>query len=493
MKHVNIDGHLENEYDSLEFTGDIRSDTPLPIKLGVERCKISGFRGDTLGIEHCKLSPIVRTVKNIDIKMDLSVEGRLHLIERKGNAKIQIDASGAKSLTAKGTIEADFSPCKDGVALDVRPSSSLRFELSEYQDIVNALSRTQWAIPAPLNTLHGKVFLNAEGIQKEDSRITFPISLQTELISKTQKLITEVKGSFRMGGCLPNADYALDVDSDLKDVVLDLPPLTLSEPPQLAPDPRIGSAAKYEPPKETETAPAFPWRVKLSTRESSVVRLRSNLTAKPIRLKTEMALASDAPPAGYIQLLPLELELFRRTATVKNFRATLLKERSDQTLLDIEGLLNVEYPDYSVDIKISGSSKSPRVNLQSSPPLSQREIIALLLFGEVPAGLDFDKNESIQNMDAALAERSIGLASLYFFAKTPIQSVSYNPNTKGITVRVRLGDKTVISATGTGSGPNRIGLRRRIGKNWAVSTELDLDETSQSTPMSSFLEWFTRY
>ncbi|MEZ4752597.1 MAG: translocation/assembly module TamB domain-containing protein [Bdellovibrionota bacterium] len=493
LKHVRLDGHLDNEYDSLEFTGDISADEPLPLKLGVERCKLSGFHGDTLGVEHCKLSPVVRTIKNIEVKMDLSVEGQLHLTERRGKASVQIGASGAKSLTAKGMIEADFSPCKDGVALKVKPTSALTLELSQYQDIVNTLRKTQWAIPAPLNTLSGKVLLNAEGIKAENSRIVVPVSLTTQLDSQTQQLHTEVSGTFSMGECLPNTEMALDLKSVLKEVALDLPPLSLSEPPQLAPDPRIGNASSAELPKEEEPKPSFPWHVVIRTDEKSAIRLKSNLASKPIRLKTEMDLSSSNPPSGYIEVLPLELELFRRTATVKSFRATLLKERSDETVLDIEGLLNVEYPDYSVDIKISGTSKSPRVNMQSSPPLSQREIIALLLFGEVPAGLDFDKNESIQNMDAALAERSIGLASLYFFAKTPIQSVSYNPNTKGITVRVRLGDKTVISATGTGSGPNRIGLRRRIGKHWAVSTELDLDETSQSTPMSSFLEWFTRY
>jgi hypothetical protein len=51
-----------------------------------------------------------------------------------------------------------------------------------------------------------------------------------------------------------------------------------------------------------------------------------------------------------------------------------------------------------------------------------------------------------------------------------------------------------MKLSGSGKGDQSIGLRRRLGRQWVLSTDIPLHrDANQSSAISTFLDWFNRY
>jgi hypothetical protein len=86
------------------------------------------------------------------------------------------------------------------------------------------------------------------------------------------------------------------------------------------------------------------------------------------------------------------------------------------------------------------------------------------------------------------------LASLYVFASTPIQSVLYDPTTGQVTARVSLGGGTTLNLGSNGSQLSTVGVRKRLGASWSITTAMDPSKENPGTQIvTSFLEWIHRY
>ena len=119
--------------------------------------------------------------------------------------------------------------------------------------------------------------------------------------------------------------------------------------------------------------------------------------------------------------------------------------------------------------------------------------MSVLLFGEPLETLDPDRLSSIGNAQAALADGALNLASIYALASTPIQSIGYDPQ-KGIaTMKVRLAEGTSLNVGASSSEVQEIGVRKRIGPNWTVTTQVENSAASSERSVSAFLEWALRY
>ncbi|MGK5090256.1 hypothetical protein WDW86_22130 [Bdellovibrionota bacterium FG-2] len=116
--------------------------------------------------------------------------------------------------------------------------------------------------------------------------------------------------------------------------------------------------------------------------------------------------------------------------------------------------------------------------------------VSVLLFGQPSENLEGGDKESAGNFNSALAGRSLNLVSLYLFAATPIQSFDYNPSTGIFSAKVRLGEKTTLQVGPAGSQLASVGIRKRLGKRWAITTQLEgisERETASVTAFSSGL------
>src|SRR5690606_11102980 len=112
----------------------------------------------------------------------------------------------------------------------------------------------------------------------------------------------------------------------------------------------------------------------------------------------------------------------------------------------------------------------PRLKLYSDPPLPERDIYALLIFGRSPDALDMDQRQSVEEARAAAADGAIGLLSMFYLARTPIESVGYNPQSGQFTAKVDLGRGVSLNVGAGGETEERVGLRKRLGRHWTIET-----------------------
>ena len=191
------------------------------------------------------------------------------------------------------------------------------------------------------------------------------------------------------------------------------------------------------------------WRVlllsKARSRPVEVSRGQPGVQAKPTRiriLKTTQLLyrpKRSEPRAqkplrkqrrrpdvtGWVQVGRVPVELFRRNATVQQVRVDLLPTGEQK----LNGVVGINYLDYDINVLLTGTSTQPSVKFVSDPPLSDDNIMALLLFGRAPDELDQHQKDSVSNTRAALANATLGISSLYLLASTPIESIVTIRNT----------------------------------------------------------------
>jgi hypothetical protein len=119
--------------------------------------------------------------------------------------------------------------------------------------------------------------------------------------------------------------------------------------------------------------------------------------------------------------------------------------------------------------------------------------MAVLLFGSPMEALGEDSAIAAKDTSEAVANRALGLASLYYLADTPIESVRYDPQAKIFSAKVSLGKGTSFVVGADSKQVRSVGIRKRIGKNFAVTSEIPNDVSSDKSSITGFLEWFRRY
>jgi hypothetical protein len=90
-----------------------------------------------------------------------------------------------------------------------------------------------------------------------------------------------------------------------------------------------------------------------------------------------------------------------------------------------------------------------------------------------------------------MADSAIGLVTMYYLASTPVESIGYNPETKGFTAKVKLRQGLSL-VVGTGEASQEVGLRKRIGRNWTVETTAITDDEAGKKGVA-MLRWGKRY
>lgn len=402
----------------------------------------------------------------------------------KGTLSLELEPVAAPLFRGEGhgRMEIDGEPR--------RTEFAVKLTVPSFQKLERALRGSSWAVPAPFHVLGGSLVLDAHGTWDE-RRKAVPLALETWLSSPRQRIRVRGEGEFRMER--PH----LDLDVDLADVRLQLPRLDLSEPPKIIADQRIeggipspeaGEARKAPSAKAKAEAPGMTYSIRLRT--SQPVQLSSNLARTPIPVRANLRIDHDKPPSGTVDVEAFRAELFRREAGIDHVRIELNDPPKESKL---EGKVRFEYADYLIDVFLLGTVGDPRVLLRSEPPLPEDQLVAALLFGAPLDTLDPDQINSVGSARAALTDGALSLASLYVLSSTPIQSISYDPASGIVSAKIRLAEGTSLNL---GTGTDRyqeIGIRKRLGPHWTITTELVRPAEEREHRVSAFLEWALRY
>jgi len=292
------------------------------------------------------------------------------------------------------------------------------------------------------------------------------------------------------GGRIGNVTFEFDVNFD--DVQLQLPNLKLAGLPALIPDKRILLKPGTEE-KPSEPVPVD-YVLKLHTPELRPIRILSNLTPKYVPVAVDVVMKKDdtmekAEHSGTVTIQKFPVKLFSRKATIEHLKLTLT-DPIDKSA--VEGLIYLPCIDMTIILELVGTAGEPVISLASRPPMTQNDIISTLLYGEPMNALDSDRSDSVNNMNAALANNSIALTTFLLLGSTPIQSIGYNPDTGLFTARVKLGRKTSLLMSSSETS-KELGLRRRLGKGFSIKSGYEKIDESTSGAATTYIEWSKRY
>lgn len=408
------------------------------------------------------------------------------------DAKVTLVPFEAKHLTFAGELVAKlggkYGNRDEPMTADV--TSDVQAHVPDFQALVTLLRETNLAVPAPFNVLAGKVDFAVSGSGDVlNQKVEFPVVLTSALKSLKQRVDVAINGSIITPGREPGVKTIVDLVAVPTDIILVLPNATVrTKVPSLTADKRIyDSAVDFKKAAKVPIA----YRVKIDSGLGKPIRLISNLAKDPIPLNVKLELKSNEKTDGQISVESFALNIFRKKASVDHFRMIMPAKPDDPAIID--GKISVDYVDFSVKILIVGTTQEPQIKLLSEPPRPENELISLLLFGQPMNDLDEDETRSVEGMRAAMADRAISLASMYVLASTPVQSVGYNPMTGRFLAKVRLGEGTSLNVGTDLEDYKTIGVRRRLGKKWAVETSVEQSGEKDERSGTVMFEWSNRY
>jgi hypothetical protein len=373
--------------------------------------------------------------------------------------------------------------------------SDLRVNIPQFERVVEMAQNHPWAIPEPINSLKGAIDLHVTGkgelIQQGGD---LPIVFTTRLASEGQSLNLDGQGRLSLKPIQEGFGASLDFHLLLSDVQLALPHLSVEAPPRLAPDRRIKrdlrrAMASLRKAQAAEPHPtSFTYHLQIATPPGQPLHLVSNLAKDRVPITIDLRGTDSVPFNGSVRVLSFPVELFRRTATIRHIDVHLAP---DSKASEVSGEIQVVYTDYTIRILILGLLDSPQVRFQSEPPLPEDKVLAVLLFGKTMDDLSADQASSVGSTRAAIENSALSLASMYLLASTPVESVGYDPVSHVFSAKVRLGDGTSLNIGSDMTQLNQIGIRKRLGGHWTITTYLE--HPFDAPTITAFLEWVKGY
>ncbi len=366
-----------------------------------------------------------------------------------------------------------------------------QISVDRFQPIVKRLTRTEFSIPAPFNTLDGRISCDFQGrISRMGETIYLPMKCGTELASEAQSLFVTAEGVIEKQN---DKKPLIRLNIGLNKVTFELPQLALNGTvPQIFPDKRMSKPDERVDEGDQPTPLPVELDIHITTPPERPLTLVTTLTKNPIPISFDVFLQGDiVKPTGSIAIERYDVSFLKKKAFVHHLRLLLL-ENEPQPMLD--GLVEFNNPDVKISLKLSGAINRPFYVLESQPPRASTELLSMILFGGNAQALDDENLRSVEETRAAMVDGAIGLLSMYYLASTPIDSVGYNPYTGLFRARLRVGPGLSLMVGSDLEGARQsIALRKRLTENWSFETGAETDEATQKNRGVAMFKWGRRY
>jgi hypothetical protein len=382
---------------------------------------------------------------------------------------------------------------------DIKEHTGL--QITSFQKLVRLLQPTPFSVPAPLNNLDGRMDFNSEGSFNQDGG-RLPFSFQPELSSADQHVLLTTTGALEIQHDERGYVPALDAKVLINQANLSLPRLEMSKTPKVLMDKRFvanlpkPSASLSKQALSSPLLPAgapskFHYHVEVVTNSPTAIQIASNLTKAPVPIGGTYTIDNSSPQAthGSLVLGRTPLDLLHRDWYLETMNLQLAG--GDRNT--ISGRISANSVDYDVDIIVSGPMKHPLLHFESNPPLPEEQILAVILFGKPMDTLNADQKDSVGNASSAIADAALSISSLYLLADTPIEGIGYDPERQMVTARVGLGKGTSLELGSANEQLSSVGLHRRLGREWILSSYVERDQATQDENVSARIEWVKKF
>ncbi len=368
--------------------------------------------------------------------------------------------------------------------------TNTQITLDKFQAVVNRLSKTDFYVPAPFNTLDGHIQCDVQGrIQQLGALIHLPVSCTVDLKSEAQALFVTARGLVKKE-LDKKAQIQLAVILDR--VTFEVPKLALNgKVPQIFPDKRISKVKDRATGEEEQGLPVI-LDIKITTPANRPLTLVTQLSKVPVPISFDLQITGeDMRPTGSIAIQDYQVSFLKKQAYVDHLRLIL---RPDEEPPGLDGLVIFKDPDVRISLKLSGTLDRPFYVLESQPPQAPTQLLSMILFGGNAGALDDNSLRSVEETRAAMVDGALGLLSMYYLASTPIDSVGYNPYTGLFRARVKVAQGLSLMVGSDLEGVRQsVTLRKRLTENWSFETGAETDEETKKNHGVALFKWGRRY
>ncbi len=357
-----------------------------------------------------------------------------------------------------------------------KPKLDSSLIIYRFRRITQLLDALGLVIPAPFSVLDGTVIAKANTDVQMMQKITTDLSVDLNLKSKSQQVSMNHKIQISADSHFKNV--AAIIKTNIDRIRLELPPLNpFAGLPQLKTDERIKLSKQSQPQSQMRMDLDF----NIETATDGAIELMSNLADPFIPLDIQFQKVKESEQ-GHLRIRPFKIKYLRRTVAVDDVNIDLNPTSMGDYPLTAE--MHVQQTSYKVMIHVGGTTANPSIKLSSDPDLSREDIISVLLYDhKTSQGSDA---ENVGNVQAAIADKAIGLFGIWAFASTPVKSVSYNPVTKVYEATFDIGNGVTASVGTNWDQQATLALRRRLSKRWVVTA-------SWGNVGSVVLQWEKRF
>lgn len=363
----------------------------------------------------------------------------------------------------------------------------LEIGVPDFQRLVRQFKPTSFAIPAPFSAMHGSIKLEVGDVDKNLVGASLPLKFNTDLNSPEQAILTQSNGQLEFTP--ETGALSVNGNTHIKLLKVTMPDLKILEPiPLVNYDNRIVSKEQREE-KETKTedesGTEFNWKM---TSDPGGIQIYHPILKPYAPIDVDWEVGNN--PRGQISLRPFVIDYLNRPAKVARMRFY----QDPKTLeFSYDGRLVVKKTDYTIFIDIFKVGEKTKIELTSSPPLNEDDIVSVLLFNDVTSALDQDQSSSVGSTRSAIANRALGLFSILALSSTPIEAVNYNAATGVYSARVRLASGLTATVGTNWDQTQEVALRKRLGRNFVLSTVLQSPSGDSEDTQKTMLEWFRRF
>ncbi len=453
------------------------------------------FPADLFFVDKDMRPPLEKSCRcKIPERLVVTYEGRAwleHLLGKPADSttvldsKLSVEGVDNKLLTVNLNAHLKVNKLGEEWILEPRLDSSVLVQ--SFQGLRQFLDARNVMIPAPLDILDGKISLLARGsVDHDDKLIRTAVDIKVALNSPTQKI--DIESTVRLNLTRDFKSLDVIVQTLIKELKIELPPIDpIRGIPSLKTDSRL--VFKQAEPKKSS---AFKMRVffDVKTVNPGAVKLLSKLADPYAPITVDVNNNKQGESSGSLRLEPFTLTYLRRKVMLERLQMTLTENEDGD--FPIGGRLRIDQTAYKIFVDIAGTAGSPIINLNSEPYLERADIISVLLFDRVSGELVSADADTAGGVNAAMADRAIGLFGLWAFATTPIRSFSYNAVTKVYTATVQLADGLTAGVGTNWERAAHLEVRKRVSRRWVLTASWSPTEDHQQVG-KLVLQWEKRF
>jgi hypothetical protein len=405
--------------------------------------------------------------------------------ERAVDADFKVESITNKLFSAD--LGAGIRLDKDHADWVFEPRLNTELVVHSYQGLRTFLDAKGVLIPAPFDVLDGTMALHAKApVERGGGRVKTKVNFEANLNSPNQTVQLATEAKLDLDQRLKGLDVY--VSALIKSFQVELPPLDpIRGVPKVTRDSRV---VLRPPPRKTKIG--FKTRVflEVKTEKPGAIRLLSSLAKPYVPVTIDVKAGTSGDPSGYVRLEPFTLSYLRRNVNVEHLQIGMAA--NDDDALPVDGRFRIDQTAYRIFVDVKGDLESPNVQLSSEPYLPRNEIISVLLYDRTSSELVSSDAETAGSVEAALADRAIGLFGLWAFATTPIKSFTYNPVTKVYSATVDLGGGLTAGVGTNWEAAAHLEVRKRVSKRWVLTASWSPSETQEQVG-KLVLQWEKRF